>query len=204
MDFIHPALLLATKRIQTVLGDGFVGAHLRVGDGTFEDSFYDVARQTWRDLMQNSVGLEAHLIHHLESFVWNGSDVLLSERKDRNTKTCRSALYSGPPWTPLNTPLFVATDAQHPESHPAVLPFIKTFPCTFFLHDFETIFGPIMDDLENAEDGVKLKRFFIPFLDAMVVSKARKVVGTSGSTFSQFVVDVLWTRNRGMPIISRG
>ena len=43
----------------------------------------------------------------------------------------------------------------------------------------------------------------MPFLDAMVVAKAARVVGTPHSTFSLYVQDVLWRLNRGLDIKER-
>lgn len=44
-----------------------------------------------------------------------------------------------------------------------------------------------MERLVNEADGTKLGRMMVPFLEAIVAAKARKVVGTSGSTFGIYV-----------------
>jgi hypothetical protein len=103
---------------------------------------------------------------------------------------------------PLNTPLFISTDVKHPLEDPVMAIFLNTFPCTFFLSDFRNLTAPL-DKLRN-EDRVRLKQYFLPFLDAMVVAKAWAVVGTEGSTFSQFGHDVLWRTYHGRQIVQRG
>ena len=78
-------------------------------------------------------------------------------------------------------------------------------PCSFFLSDpyFTSHLAPL-DALRNEHDGLLLRPFLEPMVDAMVVSRAVGVVGTEGSTFSQFVEDVLWRVYHGMDIASRG
>ena len=58
--------------------------------------------------------------------------------------------------------------------------------------------------LASARDGVLLKPFLEPLLDAMVVAHAVRVVGTEGSTFSRFVEDVLWRVYHGLDVVSKG
>jgi hypothetical protein len=61
-----------------------------------------------------------------------------------------------------------------------------------------------LDTLRNEYDGVYMHNFWTPVLDAMVVEKSWGVVGTEGSTFSQFVQDVLWRTYHGWEIVQRG
>ena len=82
--------------------------------------------------------------------------------------------------------------------------FLNTFLCTFFLSDFGDLVSSL-DGLRNEGDGgVPLKGYLLPFLDAMVVGKAGAAVGTEGSTFSWFVLDVLWRMYQGQDIVQRG
>jgi hypothetical protein len=103
----------------------------------------------------------------------------------------------------LNTPLFISTDVEDPLTNPSLVLFLRTFPCTFFLSDFAA-HTVALGKLQNGYDGVMLKDFLLPFLDAMIVGKAWKVVGTEGSTFSRFVQDVLWRTYHDLDIVQRG
>ncbi|GAA95578.1 uncharacterized protein L969DRAFT_58563 [Mixia osmundae IAM 14324] len=114
---------------------------------------------------------------------------------------CRGALYTEPDLLPLNTPVYLATDAPHPEDHPALSVFFAVFPCTFILSDFDRASphntGPIINSLiyleksVNAGDHIGLGRLLIPFLEAMVAAKGAFTVGTTGSTFSGFATGEL-------------
>ncbi|GBE81619.1 hypothetical protein SCP_0313480 [Sparassis crispa] len=103
----------------------------------------------------------------------------------------------------LNTPLFLATDAATPRNSTLLERFTRTFPCTFFLEDFP-VQTSVLDSLHGTRDGVALRQFVLPFLEAMVASRAWDVVGTEGSTFSSFVKDVLWRTYHGWEIVQRG
>ncbi|CAD6580668.1 MAG: hypothetical protein CYPHOPRED_001331 [Cyphobasidiales sp. Tagirdzhanova-0007] len=129
--------------------------------------------------------------------------------------SCRGEYHADPRLIVLNTPLFLATDSKIPSSDPALRLFFDTFPCTFILSDFSnsqpTIINqePIvdlrnLDGLINKEDGVPLAGFLYPLVDAMVAAKGRDMLGTPGSTFSRFAVDVLHQVYHGWPIVERG
>lgn len=91
----------------------------------------------------------------------------------------------------LNTPLYVSTDIENPRTHPQLSIFRRTFPCILFLEDFPKEMEPL-NQLSSPIDDVNLGSFLKPFVDALVVSKAIKVVGTEGSTFSRFIEDILY------------
>lgn len=110
--------------------------------------------------------------------------------------SCRSPLHTSPTLLPLNAPLFISTDSRSPLTDPNLRIFFKTFPCTFVIGDFagsgpsdvnkepvEELRG--LEGLRNRDDKVPLAGFFYPFVDAMVASKGRAVVGTADSTFSR-------------------
>jgi hypothetical protein len=105
---------------------------------------------------------------------------------------CRSPRHAEDRYHLLNIPLYVATDLENPEIHPLLSTFRRAFPCIFFLQDFAAETRPL-EKLKSLYDGVDLRHFTLPFVDALVLGKALKVVGTEGSTFSRFVEDVLWT-----------
>jgi len=47
---------------------------------------------------------------------------------------------------------------------------------------------------------MEIGNMLVPFLDAMVVARAARVVGTPHSKFSWYVQDVLWMVDRGLDI----
>ena len=116
---------------------------------------------------------------------------------------CRGARHTSRRLKPLNTPLFISTDAPNPLADPSILTFLQTFPCSFFLSDFPSHIASL-SGLRNEYDGVEMRKFLIPFLDAMVVGRSWEVVGTERSTFSRFVQDVLWRTYHGWEIVQRG
>lgn len=129
--------------------------------------------------------------------------------------SCRGLFHSDPRLLHLNTPIFLATDSKIPTSDPALRLFFNTFPCIFVLADFlsgrptDVNSEPLelaqeLGGLVNSEDGVGLAGFFYPLIDAMVASKGRDMLGTSGSTFSHFATDVLHNVYHEWPIIERG
>lgn len=130
-----------------------------------------------------------------------------------STLTCRGRFHSEPDFLPFNAPLFLATDSAIPTTDPAFTFLFRLFPCTFVLGDF---FSPSevnseavpalveLSKVRNKEDKVELGSFLIPFVDAMVAAKGRAMVGTTGSTFSRFAVDVLHQNYHGWPIVERG
>ncbi|KDQ49746.1 hypothetical protein JAAARDRAFT_63522 [Jaapia argillacea MUCL 33604] len=127
--------------------------------------------------------------------------------RSTNHPRCRTPLHTRPERLALNTPLFISIDVSNPHSEPLIDLFTKTFPCIWFLHDFDedgfafpssspsSPASPplsVLNALRNPMDSLYLKPFLLPFVDALVASEARHFVGTEGSTFSGFVRDVLW------------
>ncbi|KAG0142201.1 hypothetical protein CROQUDRAFT_135704 [Cronartium quercuum f. sp. fusiforme G11] len=108
---------------------------------------------------------------------------------------CRGPLYTDPKLERLNMPIYIATDVAHPMDHIHLSIFFETFPCVFILSDFTS--GDVsrnlrnLDHLRSANDGLKLKPFFEPLLEALVVSKGSSILGTPGSTFSNYAVSIL-------------
>ena len=109
--------------------------------------------------------------------------------------SCRGLFHSDPRLLQLNTPIFLATDSKIPTSDPALRLFFDTFPCIFVLADFLSMqptdvnaepleLAQELRGLVNSEDGVALAGFFYPLIDAMVASKGRDMLGTSGVSTS--------------------
>ncbi|GAA6039765.1 hypothetical protein JCM8097_004211 [Rhodosporidiobolus ruineniae] len=142
------------------------------------------------------------------------------------TLHCRSPLHpslsaDGKPskLAPLNTPLYIATDARDPPSDPALRPFFRWFPCVFLLNDFaepsspatqgEETVRPSEEPLPELEalvdaadgdqgsmwvsewDGQAMARYLYPFLEAEIAARGVEVVGTPSSTFSGYTAGIL-------------
>ncbi|BGP03736.1 hypothetical protein NBRC10513v2_007468 [Rhodotorula toruloides] len=120
--------------------------------------------------------------------------------------TCRSPLHDpllAPHLAALNTPLYIATDSRSPTTDAALRPFMRWFPCVFFLSDFVELVEEL-GELVNAKGGEggggkwvsewdqqPLARYLFPFLEAEIAARATEVVGTPTSTFSGYTVGTL-------------
>lgn len=95
--------------------------------------------------------------------------------------TCRSPLHDpllAPHLAPLNTPLYIATDSRSPTTDAALRPFMRWFPCVFFLSDFVELVEELGELVSaTGEGGGKwvsewdqqpLARYLFPFLEAEV------------------------------------
>ncbi|OCH87920.1 hypothetical protein OBBRIDRAFT_698424, partial [Obba rivulosa] len=228
MTFTNPHLVAAADAIRAALGSAYLGAHIRIGDGLFEEAGVLNVRLIWWKLLL-ALGFDEQDITTLERTLFaedldDADPYLLSPpyiapdipslrvphpplpplpTHPRPPLRCPGPLHTRAHLARLNTPLFLATDAPAPRAHPALARIVQTFPCTFVLADF----GPAtagLGALTSAADGVRLAGFLGPFLDAMVAGCAWAVVGTEGSTFSAFVGDVLWRTYHGWEIVQRG
>jgi hypothetical protein len=65
----HPLLLGAAQHIAKRLGEGYVGVHLRVGDGVFEESRGENARAIWWSLLRGVFGLDGEVVSKMEEEV---------------------------------------------------------------------------------------------------------------------------------------
>lgn len=225
MAFSNSLLLDAANAIRDTLGGIYLGAHIRVGDSHFKADANSNARMIWWRLVHEVLRYGTDETLKLENKTRHANQDPSSNMKpprlpldlpSRRTPhpplpplpkiytphiACRGTLHTSPRLRSLNVPLFISTDAHDPASDPSFAPFLRTFPCTFFLSDFPS---QTALHLRNAYDGVQMRKFLIPFLDAMVVGKAREVVGTERSTYSRFVQDVLWRTYNGWEIVQRG
>ncbi|KAK7045716.1 hypothetical protein VNI00_007549 [Paramarasmius palmivorus] len=218
MAFSNPILLRVADAITQELHGTFIGAHVRVGDGEFLRNGGETILSIWSTLVYRVLGMSwnetrplaallladlgAH--SHPESLTAPYATSSPIELSSLQTHVrCRSKPHSHPSLNPLNIPLFLATDAHEPHTHPSLALIFRTFPCVFTLSDFpEQLL--VMDQIVNGDDGLRLRSFLLPFLDAMVIGRASNVVGTNGSTFSAFVLDVLWRKYHGLGIRERG
>ena len=220
MVFTNKDLVRVAYSITSALNSHYLGVHLRSGDGKFRTESENTVRSVWWNLMHQVLGYPIAMVCDIEKLVNEAPSRLCQPdtmNSNQQTSDCGSeSKCSSPPemginisTTPsssihchsprhrkhgyeiLNTPLYVSTDIESPRTHSQLSIFRQTFPCIFFLDDFPTEMEPL-DQLKSPIDDVNLGPFLRPFVDALVVSKAVKVVGTEGSTFSRFIEDILW------------
>ncbi|KAF8332767.1 uncharacterized protein EI90DRAFT_3054329 [Cantharellus anzutake] len=233
MVFQNPALLRIARSISSLVGGdetgaGYVGIHLRLGD-SFAIDGYRNSRSMWWTLLHKGFHLDMSEIARIESDTLgpNGAHDLtppnlhIDETAHRyphpplsdvrylnqsNHRNCLGTLHSRLEHSALNTPIFIATDVKKPRVHLALELFRKTLPCVFFLSDFDNVLSPLKtsDIFFNDDEGLRVDTFLLPFVDAMVASMGREVLGTPHSTFSRFTVDVLHRAYHGWPIVERG
>jgi len=201
MTFANRNLLAVAESIVLALGGYFLGAHIRLRDGYFKSEAERTVKSVWGNLLQNvrSSAAEACRLERnfsglpaidcSESF-WNGNcSLMINASFTAEQPECRIP-HQHDKISPLNTPLYVATDLRQPRSHRGLHLLRQTFPRTFFLGDFPQEIRTLYS-LKGPYDSVTLQPFLLPFIDAIVAAKALVFVGTQGSTFSQFVTN-LW------------
>lgn len=231
MARMNPLLHRVASAVKRSLGGQYLGAHLRLGDGIFQDEADKNSRLVWWKLVHGVLGYsieETMAIEHRALGVQSSTAADNSEPpvglpvawelhqlRLRSPWPSKSSPHSptSPPcdripdsFSGLPSPglrLFISTDVPDPRNNTHLTLFMRTFPCVAFLSDFgeETA---SLDKLQSPLDGLLLKPFLLPFVDALVVSSSEKVVGTDGSTFSRFVEDVLWRVNHGYDIAQKG
>jgi hypothetical protein len=228
MNLKHPLLQRSsidiTKKISGS-GSDFLGAHLRCNDGYFLETAIEHSRMLWWKLVHGILGLSIGRTRQLEldhSTTGDSSRSLPLERyispskspihlpfdhgtltaDADSTRKCKGKLHTDPNLERLNIPLFIATDSKDPRTDKHLSLFRQTFPCVFFLGDFPQEVEPIAN-IRDPISGVEIGNMLVPFLDAMVIARAARVVGTPHSTFSWYVQDVLWRVNHGLDIKER-
>ncbi|KAJ7782824.1 hypothetical protein B0H16DRAFT_1877330 [Mycena metata] len=217
MEFSSPELVEIADAIGTGLGGQYLGAHIRLGDGSFRANGETNLRQVWWKLIHQILQFNISEALYFErafqvspsidsfekpALVANtSSHSPLSGFSPANLR-CRGHLHPAP-LDRLNSVLFISTDVKNPATDPSFTGFLHTFPCAFFLSDFPMLLRRL-DRLRNEYDGVTMTSFLLPLLDALVVSRAAVIAGTEGSTFSRFTQDVLWTKHHGLDIVERG
>jgi hypothetical protein len=218
MDFSDPQLVNTADAIAKAIGGRYLGAHVRLGDGPFKSNGQVVLRQVWwklvHEILQFNLSEASHLEQTFRVFPTPTSVEPLANIASENDSRplfgfstgnlrCRGHRHISSHLLRLNTPLFISTDMKNAASDPSFSGFLRTFPCVFFLSDF-AVHLQRLERLRNGYDGTPMMPFLLPLLDAMIVGRAWVVAGTDGSTFSQFIHDVLWTKNHGKDIVERG
>jgi hypothetical protein len=210
MTFTNPLFLAIVSSIKEFFSQRYIGAHLRLGDGHFKTNSAENIRDVWRRLVQQMLNGTVESTLGLERMIWETPGSLPRWRMPATGETChydsdccRGYLHTDPSLAIFNLPLFVSTDIVDPEAHPDLEGLLRTFPCTYFLHDFAHQTRRL-DSLKSGVDGLRLKKYVLPFIDAMVAGHADAFVGTNGSTYSGFIEDVLWPTYHGQEIRQRG
>ncbi|OCB90219.1 hypothetical protein A7U60_g2590 [Sanghuangporus baumii] len=222
MTFTNEILLGLAESIRLKMGGEYVAVHIRVGDGAFERKAAKNVRAIWWRLVQEILNVNKEEALKVERAFGksNFSSVPAIPTDPVALRTphpplpplpssilprvlCRRPRHQDPLLAHFNVPLFISTDVQDPASHVLLRRFFDAFPCTFVLSDFiEEVQS--LGRLQSGYDGLMLKDFILSFLDAVIAGKAHQVVGTDGSTFSQFLQDVLWRQYKGWNIVQRG
>ena len=230
MNLGHPLLRKSSGDIATKISGpgsqlGFLGVHLRCNDSYFLETAAEHSRMLWWKLVYGILGLSIERARQLELdfFTTRNSSWSLPFEQFIRPSTypvhlpvdfrslvsgadsmgkCKGKLHTDPDLKRLNVPLFIATDSLDPYTNEHLSLFRQAFPCVFFLGDFPHELEPITS-IRDPIGGVEIGSMLVPFLDAMVVARAARVVGTPHSTFSWYVQDVLWRLNHGLEIEER-
>ena len=230
MTLKHPLLQnssagIATKISGSGFGSDFLGAHLRCNDGYFLETATEHSRMLWWKLVHGILGLSIERTRQLELGYSTTENISWSLPPKRyispsnfpvhlpldhgaltigvdSMRRCKGQPHTDPDLERFNIPLFIATDSKDPRTDEHLSLFRQTFPCVFFLGDFPQEVEPIAN-IRDPVSGMEIGNMLVPFLDAMVVARAARVVGTPHSTFSWYVQDVLWRVNHGLDIEER-
>ncbi|KAF9268775.1 hypothetical protein L218DRAFT_892258 [Marasmius fiardii PR-910] len=204
MTFVNPLLIELSRSIAEHLGEYFIGVHIRLGDGNFVKSGRENVRSTWWTVVHKALNFtvnETAGLEGTEQQVPSFAPYTINENPpppfNAPRLQCHNRLHADPQLNPLNTPLYLATDVSQPRDDRSLKVFFRTFPCAFTLVDMVDHLASL-DDLVNDVDGMKLKPFLSPFVDAMVLGRAWNVIGTMSSTFSAFALEVLWPSFHGL------
>ncbi|KAF8906465.1 hypothetical protein CPB84DRAFT_1835004 [Gymnopilus junonius] len=194
MILINSDLTRAADRIALSFKHTYLGLHLRLGDGPFQQKVQNTTKTTWWKVLK-ICELERNLLIYPTTPTCSDpvSQVPLEVPVLPNlfNGKCRFQRHTGERYQSLNIPLYIATDLKGVEVNPFLSIFPKTFPCVFFLQDFLPEIAPL-ERIKSPYDDVNLMPFLLPFVDSLVAGKAMGFVGTEGSTFSKFVNEILW------------
>ncbi|KAF8813710.1 hypothetical protein BYT27DRAFT_7130677, partial [Phlegmacium glaucopus] len=147
MVFANDDLMRAAYSITGALNGHYLGVHLRSGDGNFRARIEDTVRSSWRNLLHQILGFPNGMVCDIEKLLnETPSRFCQPETIDSKQRTigsspinvlaaplsrfikCRSPLHRKDGYETLNTPLYVSTDIENPQTHPQLSIFRKTFP----------------------------------------------------------------------------
>ncbi|KAI1316592.1 hypothetical protein EDD11_009717 [Mortierella claussenii] len=202
MDLWNQAILDATTlaeeqmeawRIQTGRASpGFLGVHLRTEDGIFEKLSPRnlqrivawlgemVKRDRTRYLKGSNDGVK-------RATVQLGSTPVYLQQNDAEPTFLERCMGSS-----SDSPMvFMATDIHQPRHAPLLYDFLKQYPCTVFLSDFDKSVA-LLERIRNPMDGVHMLPYMIALMDANLAAKGREFQGTERSTFTAYIMNHLW------------
>ncbi|CAG7849251.1 SubName: Full=Uncharacterized protein {ECO:0000313/EMBL:CCA67967.1} [Serendipita indica DSM 11827] len=210
---VRAAMRLANARLDSLahtvtarMGgtDTYHAIHFRSGDGIFAERARYTAQVILANVLRHAYGVDIFSrdafkelglntsVQAFQRIVLSGSLPLRRPKKIFPRRLCVRSGRTREGWqVSLSTPLFIATDAYNPRTHALLEAYRRIFPCIAFLSDFPDV-AEELEELVNPLDGSPMARFFLPFLDATILSRAASFVGTPESTFSKYVKEVLW------------
>jgi len=189
----HAMLDKAADSIHSAIPSPYVGVHLRLGDGSFLERRNQTILETWCSLTSRRGPDGQSLTGHLDTSVTPfNCPSPLNPRSHTSSYHLAQGEVNRQPWRRrrTTTAIFISTDLKHPEADPILHPFRQIFPRLYFLSDFESQMKPL--NRLRSKDGISLRPFLIPILEALVVARGDSVVGTRGSTFSKYIRETLW------------
>jgi len=178
----NPKVIGVVNKIVNKLGGvgTYIGLHIRTGDSSFK------ARK-------------AITVENMRKFItanWEFFDYEIKKRKSAeeakgNNNATDTENGDGDHKSICSTksdssfakiPIYAATDLE-PDS-PELASLRKAFPCLFILSDFNNYLTGF--EIVNPTDGVNIRKYLFPFIDLVVASKGGVFIGTKGSTFSGY------------------
>ncbi|KAJ2916285.1 hypothetical protein MD484_g4096, partial [Candolleomyces efflorescens] len=189
----HSTVDVIAKKIVAQLPHRYIGLHLRLGDGSFAERRTTIVRNSWRDLLHR-LGLTSVEIQQIERTSGGtdrppGSSIPTTERSLSRLvgqrPKCDGYRFKSKSHG-LPHAIFVSTDLKHPRTDPLFAPFRHTFPCLYFLFDFQEELKPL-HQTRSPVDGLSLFEHLVPFVEALVAAHSDLFVGTHGSTFSNYI-----------------
>lgn len=227
----HAVVTSITETIRDSMGGmgHYQAVHLRVGNGHFRVGRRMNMAMVWDTLCQYKMEMSRSICEDFKkrSGLSGGLDPIpargshsrgqqkhlaaLALRDPRPTHTstrlsitCQRPLHTSTSLVAFNTPLFISTDSRAPRNDSALAVFFAAFPCAFVLSDFSDRIPELDNLIQASHPSQQLHHFLYAQIDGMVAASGRDLVGTSKSTFSQFLTDVLHRVLQGWPIIERG
>ncbi|CAG8493201.1 8286_t:CDS:1 [Paraglomus occultum] len=201
----NPKVIGVVNRIVNDLGGtgAYIGLHVRGGDASFKQR-KAITVETMKKYIKANWEFFAEEIQKrkfTEEATSNNSGTDAEKEGDREGESGREERQDNPKDYQLessdlddteficpttisgsNIPLFVATDLE--SDSPELATLRKTFSCLLILNDFNNYLSDF--DVVNPADGVNIRKQFFPFIDLVVASKGGVFVGTKGSTFSGY------------------
>ena len=112
-------LLSSARTIASILGDGYVGVHLRVGDGIFEENAWENVREIWWGVLTGLMGLGDRCVADLEDSLQLAREERLSmtssvpEISARVSSSAPKVPGGSPPLKPPPNPLEAHCTSPH-------------------------------------------------------------------------------------------